>query len=913
MHGESPARRGPTKAVLGPTNTGKTHLAVERMLGHQSGMIGLPLRLLAREVYEKVVAKMGVASAALITGEEKIIPSHPRYYICTVEAMPLDLDVEFLAVDEIQLAEDPERGFVFTDRLLNARGTEETMFLGAETMRPLIKELIPQATFISRPRFSNLTYTGPRKLSRLPRRSAIVAFSAEAVYSVAELIRRHRGGAAVVMGALSPRTRNAQVGLYQSGDVDFLVATDAIGMGLNMDVNHVAFANLTKFDGTAVRSLRSTETAQIAGRAGRYLNDGTFGTTADAETMSEDLVDQIENHRFDPIRVLNWRNKSLDFGSVSRLIGSLEAPAPRRGLIRARRAIDVRALRALADMPQSFELSRSVASLKRLWDVCQIPDFRKVMIDEHVRLLKNIYIHLMGENGHIPNDWLTESVNKFDRVDGDLDTIANRIAHIRTWTFVANRPGWVEDVTYWRERTRTIEDKLSDALHQRLIQRFIDRRTSVLMKRLKAKDEILAGVTSKGEVTVEGEYVGHLQGLQFVPDPNAQGIHGKALRAAAYRALEPEILARAEQVCIASDTDIGLCERGSFWWRESALAQLQSGQHWLAPQIRLLDLDDLPYQLRERVARRLGRWLDAHLTKRLAAIRRLRSAVDQRKDPQVTGLARGIGYQLIEAFGHLERDAVAQQVRALPQSERATLRRLGVKFGEFHIYVPDLLKPAAVEMLALLWRTASEISSKQKMMLPPAGLCSFAAVNDVPVSFYWACGYRLCDTRAVRIDILERLAELIRRETAATSKLKSELEVSSADSGRSSNFVSPKSRGPKGFEITREMIALLGCNQADMEIVLRELGFAKRTNQTSGGEPDHVWFRRKNRNASRSKIKDSGRARRHNKNNQKNDRPLKSQPSAIGLKSRVASKAANRDSPFAVLRDLNSTDTLNEQ
>ena len=455
--------------------------------------------------------------------------------------------------------------------------------MGAETMRPLIAQLIPHARFASRPRFSDLSYTGPRKLSRLPRRSAVIAFSSEQVYAIAELIRRQRGGAAVVMGALSPRTRNAQVALYQSGDVDFMVATDAIGMGLNMDVDHVAFASLTKFDGIGIRALKATETAQIAGRAGRYMNDGTFGTTADAPAMDEDLVEQIENHRFDPIRLLQWRNSSLQFAHVTGLINALEAKPDHRGLTRARPAIDLQALKTLSGMPDIMHLAQAPAAVRRLWDVCQVPDFRKVMSEEHVRLLAQIYRDVMSDRGTINDEWLTAQVNKLDRTDGDLDTIATRIAHTRTWTFVANRAGWIDDPAYWRERTRGIEDKLSDALHDRLTQRFIDRRTSVLMKRLRDNEDLLAGVNDQGEVTIEGEYVGRLQGFHFVPDPRAHGIHGKALRAAAMTALDSEIRNRAQSVAGAEDDAIELTETGKFWWQGDPIARAEPGADWLDP------------------------------------------------------------------------------------------------------------------------------------------------------------------------------------------------------------------------------------------------------------------------------------------------------------------------------------------
>ena len=461
-------------AVLGPTNTGKTHLAIERMLGHRSGMIGFPLRLLARENYDRIVRLKGEKAVALVTGEEKIVPAHPNYWVCTVEAMPLDRSVEFLAVDEIQVAGDPDRGHIFTDRLLYARGSEETMFLGAETIRPLLRNLVSGIEFVSRPRFSKLAYTGPKKLTRLPPRSAVVAFSVQDVYALAEQMRRQRGGTAVVLGALSPRTRNAQVAMYQAGEVDYLVATDAIGMGLNMDVGHVAFSSLVKFDGWAPRRLHPAELAQIAGRAGRYMSDGTFGATGELGALDPELVDAIEEHRFDSLKVLYWRNSDLDFRSIDLLQRSLEAPPPAPYLRRAREAEDVQALAALARDPDIVPLAQAPAALRILWEVCQVPDFRKILSDAHVRLLKRIFLYLMGPEAKLPEVWVASQLAALDRPDGDIDTLVQRIAFVRTWTFISHRAEWLPNAAHWQDRARAIDDRLSDALHERLTQRFVD-------------------------------------------------------------------------------------------------------------------------------------------------------------------------------------------------------------------------------------------------------------------------------------------------------------------------------------------------------------------------------------------------------------------------------------------------------
>ncbi len=753
-------------AVLGPTNTGKTHYAVERMLGYGSGMIGLPLRLLAREIYDRVCEKIGPGDVALITGEEKIVPSNPRYYVCTVEAMPLQVETEFLAIDEVQLCADPERGHVFTDRLLRARGSEETLFLGAETIRPLIRQLLPEAAFTGRSRFSDLAYIGPKKISRLPRRSAIVAFSADAVYGIAELIRRQRGGAAVVMGALSPRTRNAQVALYQSGEVDFIVATDAIGMGLNMDIDHVAFASIKKFDGMGHRELRPAEIAQIAGRAGRHTNDGTFGPTGEVEPFDAELVEQIENHRFDPIRTLQWRNPVLDFSSVDRLIQSLEETPPVRGLSRARAADDLTALKLMSENASVMEKAKAPAAIGQLWEVCQIPDFQKTTVDEHVRLLTNIFDHLISDQNRLPSDWVSGHIQRLDRTDGDLDMIATRIAHIRTWTYVSNRNGWLEDQEEWQGRAREIEDKLSDALHEALTQRFIDRRTSLLMKRLQQNEDLTAEIAEDGSVLVEGAYAGKLSGFKFVPDPRAlaedNGIGAKTLRAAAVKSLENEILMRSSRLGNVPDETIQLTEHGKIWWEGSPIGMLEKGADPLSPTVRLLVDDLVPAQIVDRIQKRLDGWIKARIETQLAPLVALRDA------DHLTGAARGLAFQLVESMGGLPRREAAAQLKELDQTLRASLRQLGVRFGEYSVFLPALLKPAPAHLKALLWAVfqgagPDGLPLLQTLPPPPGpGLTSIQVDREVPKGFYESAGFRVCGVRGVRIDMLERLAGLIR-------------------------------------------------------------------------------------------------------------------------------------------------------
>lgn len=795
-----PPERRRITAVLGPTNTGKTHLAIERMMAHASGMIGLPLRLLAREVYDRIVKVKGASAVALITGEEKIQPAQARYFVCTVEAMGAR-DVDFLAVDEIQLAADRERGHVFTDRLLRARGLNETMVLGSETVRGLIQKLLPDTHFINRPRFSELTWTGSKKLTRLPRRSAIVAFSADQVYAIAELIRRQRGGAAVVMGALSPRTRNAQVALYQSGDVDFLVATDAIGMGLNMDVDHVAFASTTKFDGRSHRALKASELAQIAGRAGRHMNNGTFGITGDAGDIGDELIERIENHQFEAEHILQWRNPNLNFGSIAALINSLERAPERSGLMRAPVADDLEALTRMNQDPDITNLATSPAAVERLWQVAQIPDFRKTMASEHAGLLGRLYRYLMSSKGHIPDDWLQEQVSRIDRMDGDIDTLSGRVAHIRTWTYVSHRADWLNDAAYWQERTRDIEDRLSDALHERLTQRFIDRRTSVLMKRLRQKEDLMAVVDNEGDVTVEGEYVGRLQGFVFLPDPKADGVHGKALREASSQALALEIAARAARLSAAADTDITLSEHARLIWAGAPVAELKRGDNALAPRIEILAGDELQGASREAVTERLQKWLDAHIAVTLAPLLALKDAED------VQGLARGIAFRLTENFGALRREGVAEDVKSLDQDARGQLRKHGVRFGAYSIFMPALLKPAPARLLLMLWALSrSDVTDPfgDLPSMPAPGLTSVPADTNAPHGFYDALGFRVCGNRAVRIDMLERLADLIRPVITA----------------RTYNG---------GFIVEPGMMSLVGCSGEEFAGLLKALGYRSQT------------------------------------------------------------------------------------
>ncbi len=797
-------------AVLGPTNTGKTNLAVERMLAHGGGMIGLPLRLLAREIYDRVRLRAGENAVALVTGEEKIIPANPRYWVATVEAMPSDIDVPFLAIDEVQLCADFERGHIFTDRVLSRRGREETMLLGAGTMRPILEKLLPGTSFVTRPRFSKLTYAGQKKLTRLPGRSAIVAFSADMVYATAELIRRQRGGAAVVLGALSPRTRNAQVALYQSGDVDYIVATDAIGMGLNMDVDHVAFASTRKFDGFQYRQLNPSELGQVAGRAGRYMNDGTFGVTGEADVFDEEMVERLESHSFDKVHMLQWRNRDLNFSSLEALRRTLAELPRTEGLTRAQPNADTLALDALARDPATSDLAVSQKDVERLWEVCQIPDYRNISNAEHANIVSRIYQFLQTGSGYIDEDWFVRQMRFCENTSGDLDTLSNRISHIRTWTFVANRADWLKAPLYWQVRAREIEDKLSDALHERLTQRFIDRRTSVLMRRLAQKEELMSTVEEDGAIHVEGEYVGRIKGFHFVPDGSAEGAEARALKAAAISAVAAEILARAQAVSACPDTALKVTRDGQIVWNHAAVGKLEAGASLLKPRATVLAGDQLSGAEREAVQARLQKFTDRHVAAVLEPLIKFEEAEG------FEGIARGLAFRLVETLGVLPRDTVTEEVKALSQEDRARLRGLGARFGAFNIYVPLLLKPAPTELRLLLWALQLQKEGKldpANLPQPPGqGLTSAAFDRSTPRGFYGVCGYRICGSRVVRIDMLERLADMIRERVFWRPRFPEEKRPAGSVEGG-------------GFMVVADMMSLVGCSGEDFLGIIKSLDF----------------------------------------------------------------------------------------
>jgi ATP-dependent RNA helicase SUPV3L1/SUV3 len=795
-------------AVLGPTNTGKTHLAIERMCAHSSGIIGLPLRLLAREVYNKIVDRVGVDLVALITGEEKIKPPKARYWVSTVEAMPRDLDVSFLAVDEIQIAADLERGHVFTDRILHRRGRDETLLLGAATMRPIIERLLPGASIVTRPRLSQLEFAGDRKITRQPRRTAIVAFSADEVYAIAELIKRQHGGAAVVLGSLSPRTRNAQVAMFQSGDVDYLVATDAVGMGLNLDVDHVAFASDRKYDGYQFRRLNPSEFAQIAGRAGRATRDGTFGTTGRCAPFEPELVNALQNHTFESVKMLQWRNSRLDFSSLGALQVSLALSPTHEALTRAPIAEDLRVLDHAARDAEVRDLAVGPAAIERLWDACQIPDYRKIAPAAHAELVTTLFGFLM-QKGRIPDAWFAAQVDQADNITGDIDTLSGRIAQIRTWTFVANRPDWLADPEHWQGIARDVENKLSDALHERLTERFVDRRTSVLMRRLRENTVLNTEIGKTGEVIVEGHVIGRLDGFTFAPDAAEAGSDAKALQATAQKALAGEIDARAEKLAAAPDDQFVLASDGTLRWTGDAVAKLVAADDALHPRLRIISDDRLSGAAREAVQTRLDLWLKTHIEKLLGPLFDLSKAED------ITGIARGIAFQLIEALGVLERTRISAEMKDLDQPSRASLRKYGVRFGAYHIYVPPLLKPAARALASLLWAQKqdnidmSALSGAQH--LAGSGRTSFPVDKALPRDAYRVLGYKQCGERAVRVDILERLADLIRPALSWRESSPGEKPAGAFD-GRS-------------FVVTQAMTSLTGSAGEDFASVLRALGY----------------------------------------------------------------------------------------
>jgi len=947
--------------VLGPTNTGKTHLAIERMTGYSTGLIGFPLRLLARENYDRLVARLGPAVVGLVTGEERILPETARYICATVESMPLDpasreagligpdlgpnfgpdwhnRGFDFVAVDEIQLAADRERGHVFTDRILHSRGIYETMFMGAQTAAPLLRMLLPSAQFETRERMSRLSYAGSKKLTRMPRRSAIVAFGATDVYQIAEFVRRQRGGAAVVMGRLSPRTRNAQVELYQNGDVDFLIATDAIGMGLNLDLGHVALAADVKFDGRHLRKLAPAEMAQIAGRAGRHINDGTFGVTDGCRELDPEIIDAIEQHRFKPLRAFYWRSRQLDFSSVAALLESLEAPPPRDFLFRKGDALDHQALQALASRAEVNDTISGPSDVRLLWEVACIPDFRQSLNDSHYDMLAGLYVAL-SHNGVLANEMVARAMSQLDRLDGDIDTLMTRLAYIRTWTYITHRSHWTDNPSEWQDRARSIEDRLSDALHERLSERFVDKRAAHLSRRLKETKNLIASVKSDGTVLVEGEEVGKLDGFLFHPTLG-DGDEKATILAAARRGLPDEIESRVRAFAASATPAFKLDENGGISWRESKVARLVRGDGLYVPRPELVDSDLISIDQAQRLNARLSEFVAEHVrdvlgrlivletpevspaleipiakpktAEKSSANNEANNAANDADTPpkdeiaatppveqpdiipapaaepvRLSGSAKGIAFMLFERLGAVPMAEVGHLMRSLDESDKPWLARLGLRFGVETVYLPDLLKPAQIELRSLLWNLWHGEAGTFHAP-PPAGRVAIDAVEDVPDAFWLGVGYRRLGGRVMRVDMVERVAMLVR--TAARE-------------GQ--------------FKISEDMMSLAGATREQLAQMLLDLN-CKIVGEEPSEDPEKPaiqLFERVKRQRPNPAKKSGDGARGDNRNRNakagKSGKPRGDGPNrnpknrnAQNRNSGPAAKEPDPNSPFAVLAGL---------
>ena len=874
-------------AVLGPTNTGKTHYALERMLAYRSGMIGLPLRLLAREIYDKVVEKKGEAAVALVTGEERIWPDSARYFICTVEAMPLSREVDFMAIDEIQLAMDPDRGHVFTHRILNARGLHETLLLGSEPMRNVLIALGLDVDTNHRERFSDLTYTGPCKVTKLPKRSAIVAFSAEEVYSIAELLKRQRGGAAVVMGALSPRTRNAQVDLYQSGEVDYLVATDAIGMGLNLDVEHIAFASMSKFDGRRRRMLSAAEAGQIAGRAGRFRTDGTFGETGTCIPFDEDIVARIESHKFEDVTQIQWRNYDLSYKSIDRLLATLTKPSPERILRQTPDALDEVTLRRMAMDPDVAAQTDRGARVKRLWDLCCLPDFRRTGVEGHLRVVQALYSQLADPDARLSCKWMETALSRLRSTEGDIGVLQTRLAAIRTWTYAANRSDWVENAESWRAQTREIEDLLSDALHECLTLRFVDKRTTALMRGLSREDAMEAGFGDNGEITVEGHVVGHLEGLVFKPVTEANTVEGKAVRAAAMQALKPILSKRLAEIATSHNHAFSLNDYGQVLFNEQPVARLVKGADWLTPRAELIGAEDAAADERDRAKDRAEQWVLETTNKLLPALTSLRKQLNEAELP---GVARGLAYRVLEAGSAIDLRKDEPPVRLSPE-EREALKGWGIRTGRVAAYAPETTKPAQQALIARLMSVFTDTDA----MIAPTGAGSFPAEEGWTEAALLAQGYLKFGPRAIRADLAERLAWEIdkRRKEAGKNLFELPAELASIVSCPGEAFI--------------EVLKSYGLAPAEHDA---ETGAVKAWRFTAKGRPDGRPDRRPRRGPPGQPQGDRGKrlAQARGAESKGGNRPPRRENPRAEARARAAERAEKRktdpDNPFAALASL---------
>ena len=768
-------------AVLGPTNTGKTYLAIETMLSFNSGMIGFPLRLLAREVYDKVIKKIDASKVALITGEEKIIPLDAKYYLCTVESMPIDKDLEFVGIDEIQMCNDHERGHIFTDRLLNLRGEKLTMLMGSNTIKSIIEKLDDDIEFINKERFSKLSYNGYKKISRIDRKSAIIAFSTEEVYAIAELIRRQKGGAAIVMGSLSPKTRNSQVNLYQSGDVDYLVATDAIGMGINMDLDHIYFSNLKKFDGKKLRRLNLYEIGQIAGRAGRYLNNGYFGITGDCGEVSSEETEIVEKHNFNEIQSIFWRNSNLNFNNKISLLKSLEERPNKDWLKRINECEDEKVLKYFLNDKHNINIEDSLEVLKIIWECCQIPDFVKKAYGNHLDVVSKVFKFLTGKTKKIPNQYMKEQLSVLDKLEGNVDSLSNRIANVRTWSYVSNKSNWVENQDYWIERTKNLEDKLSDRLHEELTKTFIDKRASVLARGLKQDVLFDTKIVDEERVMINQQYIGHLKGLKLELDFKSDDLDAdiKSLKKAARHNVSPEIIKRILQII-----DTGLIElKDDFkiYWKKYPIAKLISGSDYLNPQINLIVDDMIENDEKSKLHNYLQKWINDKIKIELKSLLDLKNIKENNSE------LRALSYHLYENNGVVKRENVSSYLKKLDQEERAKLRKIGVKFGRYHIFLFKLFKPNSVSLRILLWKIFNE---KDLNLFPPTfGLNFLENKNNISKNFMLLCGFEKFDNFFVRIDILERLFILILNSDKNNNEIKLIPEMLNLLGSNKENFV----------------------------------------------------------------------------------------------------------------------------
>ena len=774
-------------ALLGPTNTGKTYVAIEKMLKYESGIFGLPLRLLAREVYDKCVDKVGIEKVALITGEEKIIPSTANYFICTVESMPKDKEVDFVAIDEIQMCADRERGHIFTQRLLESRGNKLTMFLGSQVMENIIKELVGNVEFEKKERYSKLSYSGVKKISRLDRKVAVIAFSIEEVYAIAELVRRQKGGAAVIMGSLSPKTRNSQVGLYQSGDVDYLIATDAIGMGLNMDINEIYFSNLKKFDGKKTRRLNLIEMSQIAGRAGRFKNDGGFGTTGDCETLNSDEIEKIEKHNLPETKTIYWRNSNLDFKNPENLISSLELKPNKKNLLRTNDSLDESVLRFFLKKGANNIIYHK--NLEILWECCQIPDFEKKAYGQHINVVDKVFQFLTTRKKRIPSTFMKEQLKGLEKDHGNVDLLSHRLSNVRTWSYVANKKNWVENSDYWVQLTKSIEDKLSDKLHDELTKSFIDKKISILSRSLKQDLVLNTEINDDNKIYIDGQLIGELKGLKFLIEVTSKTLDTdiKSIRKAARKGIEKELVKRVGE--ILEKTEIDLSDDNKIIWKNNPIAKLKRGNNYLNPEIDIIADDSLNEESKLKLTKFLNNWLTKYINEVLGDL------VLLTRHKITNQYLRGLVFQLYENNGVIKRNEIDKIVKLIPPEERKKLWGMGIKIGRYHIYLPKMLKPKAVKFRISLWKIFYNLSDKNK--IPQSGL-NFISADKLDKNFLLLCGYEKFNQFFVRIDILEKLFLKILENTK-----------------------------DKKFKVNAEMMNLLGCSKENFYKLMTFMNYKK--------------------------------------------------------------------------------------